>query len=308
MKVVQEKIDATRAHQLLDASNRAGQKQRRLSQTRIDKFARAMADGQWQLTHQAIALDENGILIDGQHRMAALIQSDTTQEFLIAYAAAQETFDVIDTGQARTPSDALAIAGYQNVNQVASAARILLSYELIKGTKIRISAVSRQFTNVDILNLVEGKRGDLLIHSVVEAGHISGTLGRFGTRTWMSAAIVLLLESEVNKDIAKEFLTKLRTGEMLAAGSPILSMRRWIMSDGGWVSNGANDRQTVGLAVFIKTLNAWLRKEHRNLSMFKPAIEFMPEITLPEGFTADKGYGDDVRTPLEIEEATEQTA
>lgn len=306
MKIVQETIDARRAHALLDAAGKAGQKQRHLSEKRVEKFAHAMNAGQWQLTHQAIAVDKDGVLIDGQHRLAAVVRSDTEQEFLVAYESQPETFDVIDTGSARTASDTLAIAGYVNVNQIAASARILLSYELAKGTKANIAATGRQFTNADVLALVESERGDILIHSVTEAGTIAGAIGRYGTRTWLGAGIVLLMESDVHRDIAKEFLTKLRTGEMLAAGSPILAMRRWMMSDGGWVSNQANDRQTVGLAVFIKTLNAWLAKDRRNLAMFKPGVEFMPEIKTPDNFLTAGTYGDDERTPLEIEDTLAQ--
>jgi hypothetical protein len=306
MKVVVEKVDARRAHQLLDAAARAGQKQRHLSEKRVEKFAHAMISGQWQLTHQAIGIDKDGIMIDGQHRMAAVIRSNTTQEFLIAYEAEPSTFDVIDTGQARTASDILSIAGYANVNQIAAAARILLSYDLVKGTKGNIASTGRQFTNADILKFVEGPRGDILVHAVNEATNISSQVGRFGARSWLAAGVVLLMESGVHRDIAKEFLIKMRTGEMLAAGSPILAMRRWIMSDGGWVSNTAADRQTVGLSVFIKTLNAWLAKDRRNLAMFKPGVEFVPEIRLPEGFLTAGTYGDDERTPLEVEDTIAQ--
>jgi hypothetical protein len=306
MKVVVETIDARRAHALLDTAARAGQKQRHLSEKRVEKFARAMVEGQWQLTHQGIGIDKDGVLIDGQHRLAAVIRSNTEQQFLVAYEADAQTFDVIDTGQARTAADILSIAGYANVNQISAAARILLSYDLVKGTKGNIASAGRQFTNADILNFVEGPRGDILVHAVNEATNIAGQAGRFGARSWLSAGVVLLLESGVHKDIAKEFLTKLRTGEMLAAGSPILAMRRWIMSDGGWVSNTASDRQTVGLAVFIKTLNAWLAKDRRNLAMFKPGVEFVPEIKLPEGFLTMGSYGDDERLTSEIEDTIAQ--
>lgn len=306
MKVVVEKVDAKRAHQLLDAAVRAGQKQRHLSEARVSKFARAMSDGQWQLTHQGIALDKDGVLIDGQHRLAAVIRSNTTQEFLVAYESAPDTFDVIDTGQARTAADILSIAGYVNVNQVSAAARILLAYDLVKGTKSNISSAGRQFTNADILKLVESSRGDILVHAAAEAGTIAGTFGRFGARSWLTAGIVLLMESGVHRDIAREFLQKLRTGEMLAAGSPILAMRRWVMSDGGWVSNPAGDRQTVGLGVFIKTLNAWLVKDRRNLAVFKVGTEFMPEIKLPEDFLTAGTYGDDERVTSEIAETINQ--
>lgn len=304
MKVVVEKIDPNRAAELLRAAERAGQRQRLLQSSRVDKFATAMQRGQWRLTHQAIAIDEHGILIDGQHRMQAVVRSDTTQEFLVAYAADPDSFDVIDTGAARKAADTLQIAGYTNANQLASAARILLAYELVKGTKNGIATAGRIFTNADIVRFMEGSRGDILVHAATEAGAIASAFGRYGARTWLAAGITLLMESGVHRDVAQEFLVRLRTGEMLAAGSPILAMRRWVMSDGGWVSNTGNDRQTVGLAVFIKTLNAWLAKDRRNLAVFRAGTEFMPEIKLPESFLTAGTYGeDDELTTTEFAEA-----
>lgn len=306
MKVVQETIDAKRAHELLDGAVRSGQKQRHLSEKRVQKFSNAMLAGQWQLTHQAIAIDSDGILIDGQHRLAAVIRSGTSQEFLVAYESESATFDVIDTGQARTASDTLAIAGYTNVNVLSASARMLMSYDDVKGTKGTMSGAASKYTSADILGFLESKRGEILMASISEGSSLAQVFSRYGAKTWLTAAVVLLMESDVHKDIAKEFLTKLRTGEMLAAGSPILAMRRWMMSDGGWVSNNHTQRPMIGIAVFIKTLNAWLAKDRRQLAIFRVGSEIMPVIKTPEDFLTAGTYGDDERTPMEIEETLVQ--
>lgn len=306
MKVVQEKVDATRARELLDTASKAGQRQRHLSERRVERYARAMEKGDWRLTHQAIAIDKHGVMNDGQHRMAAVIKSDTVQEFLFVYDTDPDMFDVIDTGAARTAADTLSIAGYGNVNQLAAGARMLMAYDVVKGTKQRLTSVTGQYSNADVHAFMETPRGEILMAALHEAAVLANVFGRYGSKTWLSAAITLLMESDVHRDIAAEFLTKLRTGEMLTAGSPILAMRRWMMSDTGWAAASQNDRSTQGVAVFIKTLNAWLAKEHRMVSVFKAGIEFMPVITLPEGFLTAGTYGDDERTPLEIEETLAQ--
>ena len=48
-------------------------------------IARDMKAGHWRLTHQGIAFDPAGVLIDGQHRLWAIVESDTT---LLAWSAA----------------------------------------------------------------------------------------------------------------------------------------------------------------------------------------------------------------------------
>lgn len=42
---------------------------RPLKQAHVDRLAREMAAGRWRLTHQGIAFDVSGCLIDGQHRL-----------------------------------------------------------------------------------------------------------------------------------------------------------------------------------------------------------------------------------------------
>jgi hypothetical protein len=289
---------------LLERSRNAGQKQRHLSERRVEKFANAMLKGQWHLTHQTIGLDSNGILIDGQHRLAAVVASDTVQQFLVVYESDPDTFDVIDTGAARSPSDSLAIAGYTNVNILAASARMLIAYEQIKGTKITLGSAGRVLTTADVMRMVESERGELLMASIGEGDALARGFGRNGAKTWLSAAVVLLMESDVPKDVAMEFLTKLRTGEMLAGGDPILAMRKWMMSDGGWISNSHSLRNQIGIAVFIKTVNAWLVKDTKKIAVFKPTVEVMPEIVVPENRLTAGTYPEETAVERQLEEVS----
>lgn len=53
----------------------------------VDNYAEQMKDGKWDLTGQGITFDENGDLIDGQHRLNAIIKSNTPVEMLIVWDA-----------------------------------------------------------------------------------------------------------------------------------------------------------------------------------------------------------------------------
>jgi hypothetical protein len=52
--------------------------QRPISKDFVHKYADVMARNGWELTHQGIAFDAAGRLIDGQHRMAAVVKSSAT--------------------------------------------------------------------------------------------------------------------------------------------------------------------------------------------------------------------------------------
>ena len=42
-----------------------------------------MRNGLWELNGAAIVIDEFGNLIDGQHRLSAVVESGTTQQFVV---------------------------------------------------------------------------------------------------------------------------------------------------------------------------------------------------------------------------------
>jgi hypothetical protein len=49
---------------------------RPLSKPIVKAFAEAMRRGEWVVTHRGIAFDTNGVLVDGQHRLAAIVEAD----------------------------------------------------------------------------------------------------------------------------------------------------------------------------------------------------------------------------------------
>lgn len=42
----------------------------------VKGFAEAMSRGEWMVTHQGIAFSSAGVLVDGQHRLAAVIEAE----------------------------------------------------------------------------------------------------------------------------------------------------------------------------------------------------------------------------------------
>ncbi|MER8186724.1 hypothetical protein [Kitasatospora sp. NPDC094015] len=76
-----------------------------LKRSNIDKFKTILRAGQFRTTHQGFALDWHGCLIDGQHRAAALIETNTTVTAQVTYNLDPEAFAAIDGGRVRTAGD-----------------------------------------------------------------------------------------------------------------------------------------------------------------------------------------------------------
>jgi len=83
--------------------------QRVASKHTVKGYAEAMKRGEWRLTHQGIATDVNGYLIDGQHRLLAVIEAGMTIPMTLFSGVPESSFSVLDIGKKRNISDLLAI-------------------------------------------------------------------------------------------------------------------------------------------------------------------------------------------------------
>jgi len=71
----------------------------------LEALCAAMLRGEWITTHQGIAFAASGRLLDGQHRLEAIVKSGMAIEMLVVYGLDDAAFGAIDTGVKRTISD-----------------------------------------------------------------------------------------------------------------------------------------------------------------------------------------------------------
>ena len=108
---------------------------RTVNRSAILRFAEDMKAGLWKLTHQGIAFDEAGRLIDGQHRCRAVVLSGATVRMLVSWYTGASPLQKIDRGTARTVGDALEVSGeFRKGHGTAVAATLNAMSGLILGT------------------------------------------------------------------------------------------------------------------------------------------------------------------------------
>jgi len=106
--VTREMVTPAMAMDWLDHANTSN---RKVSEPHVQRLARDMASGEWKLTHEGIAFDPSGILIDGQHRLWAVVMSETPVEMHVWRSVTREALMAIDCGRARTLGDMLRLSG-----------------------------------------------------------------------------------------------------------------------------------------------------------------------------------------------------
>lgn len=109
-------------------------KNRKPKQGHIAALARDMQRGDWQLNGDAIRVSQEGVLLDGQHRLLACVKSGVAFQTILIRGLSADVRATIDSGAVRTYADRLSMRGVPNASQVAAAGRLvvgLASGELI---------------------------------------------------------------------------------------------------------------------------------------------------------------------------------
>lgn len=99
-----ETITPNVAQNILDHKNYGN---RKIRPSVVERYARIMLAGDWHLSPEAIVISKTGRLLNGQHRLSAVVKSGVTVQFLTIRGPADNVFSVLDRGAIRSTADAL---------------------------------------------------------------------------------------------------------------------------------------------------------------------------------------------------------
>lgn len=108
----------------------------------VEWFSNLIKNGEWVLTHQGIAFDVNGRLIDGQHRMLAIAKSGIDTPILVTRNLKPEAYNAIDTHSRRSLADVYKI----NARYAAFITTI---------SKFKAGSCGSKFNNNETLNIIK---------------------------------------------------------------------------------------------------------------------------------------------------------
>jgi hypothetical protein len=237
---------------------------RPLRESLVSGLKHKMTTGKWLNNYDAIIISSDGILLDGQHRLAACIAGNIEFVCDIRVMADKSHFPEINTGVSRTPGDTLNIAGYKNYNQLALAATYLFHYK--NDSLLYKNKLPRE----DILKIVK-EYPDILDVSLTYAE-------RAYHYTCLSKGVGMFLHyafSEIDSDMANEFFNKFSTGENMEHGDPELAITRLLLNNKN--SNKRYDKITL-MAFIIKAWNARRKGKKLSVIRWEQKVEKFPSI------------------------------
>lgn len=118
-------VTPDQARRWLDHNDR----NRNLNVQRATRLADDMTAGRWMFDGATIRFAADGTLLDGQHRLTAIVLSDQTVLALIVTGLDPASQDVMDTGRRRSAADMFTIAGETDGKGLAAVARLVVSWQ-----------------------------------------------------------------------------------------------------------------------------------------------------------------------------------
>lgn len=102
---------------------------RPLTKNQVKFYARQMSEGKWRINGEAICFDKDGNLINGQHRLSAVVEAGVPIASIVARGIDKEAFATYDSGMNRKISDVFALKSIPNATSVSS---IVNKYVMLK--------------------------------------------------------------------------------------------------------------------------------------------------------------------------------
>lgn len=235
----------------------------------IRRYARDMAKGRWALNGETIKISQNGVPIDGQHRLEACILADVAFTTAVAYNVDDAAHYSIDTGMKRTASDELAFRDEGNSRQLAAVLGLLWSYER-RSVGDRYQVPSTQ----EVVEFLDSRPE--VRPAVITAGRVTHHIPVARTPF---AATLALLQRQHDEEIAEAFAMSVQTGAGCVEGDAVLALRQYAINIAG--QRRVRPDQAEWFAICIKGANAWLQRRplrYMTWRRFGPKPEPFPQL------------------------------
>ncbi len=132
----------------------------------VARYVRQIHEDRWKLTHQGIAFTKNGFLLDGQHRLFAIIESGVSVPMRVCINESIDNYDVIDCGRNRSHLD---VVRMRKRDSTITSAHTLTLKAMLAGFSCR---TANRWSNAEIHEFYE-KHSSAVVFTVQRFREIS---------------------------------------------------------------------------------------------------------------------------------------
>lgn len=236
---------------------------RNLRKRKVSQYAAMMTRGQWLADGDTYKWDVNGVLLDGQHRLAAIVEANhTVKDAVVMHGLPPESFKVLDSGMMRTPGDALG-NNVASKGHKASAIRLLYVIELMEADPRRSDNMTA-VTRTDISDYYADYTADM-DHCTKMGDKIYSAFKGGNRSAWIAFVHLAQKASPLH---AEEFLEGVLSGANLDKNDARLALRNWLANARRLPTAGAH------LGMLIKAWNNWMTGVTRTSMLFRDEEKF----------------------------------
>lgn len=231
-----------------------------------ERYAETMRRGAWLMNGEAIIVSSSGRLLDGQHRLHAVMMAGTSVPMLIISGVQNEeqAFNSLNSGRRRSNADRLSGRGEKYYALLASSITWLYRYQYGVTT-----AKATRGVDPDVQSALLEKHGG--IRDWLEPGDkLRRAVGFQGS----IMVFLLYAASRRYPESAMTFYTQCLEGINLTKANPAYLLRGRIVQRSGII----RIHSAVLLALCIKAWNAHANHEVLGNLRYAPATEDFPEI------------------------------
>ncbi|MCI1868522.1 hypothetical protein [Bifidobacterium crudilactis] len=216
---------------------------RNVSQARVDVWTEAMKRGEWRMNGEAIKISGDGTILDGQHRLYAVVKSGVTIPILIITGLPRQSQETMDTGKSRKLADVLTLRGEKNTALLAAVVTGLARYERWGVQAAFLSTNSYPVTNGQALAWLEDHPD---VHDSV---NVARSVGSHASAPGKIIGILHYRFTHINVEDGEDFFDKLDTGAGMEQGHPILALRKQLKLIHDDPMQGYNPQRVSGLII-----------------------------------------------------------
>lgn len=236
----------------------------------VQRLAEAMRRGEWRLNGEAIQVATDGTLLNGQHRLEAVVQSGETVPMLVVSGLPLRSQDTIDTGTRRRLADVLALRGETDTTNLASALTVLHRYR--NGFRLD-NAGHTAPTPQQALRLLEAEPG------IRDAVRFARRVRRDAGLSPSIGALSYHVFSTISSSDTTEFFDRLCDPEGLDPTDPVYRLRA-VLDRAREERSYAPTLHSLG-AMTIKAWNAFREGQSMELLLFRPGGKSPEKFPVP---------------------------
>lgn len=227
------------AMRLLDANKL----NRPLASGHAERIAQQITNGKWRFNGDTIKISDTGDVLDGQHRLWAIIESKTAVETIIVDGIKRDAFATIDTiRKPRSLGDTVALSGNTRHRSVIGGA---LSW-LVRWQRGAIEAYKmpkNRIENSDVEAALTDNPG------IIRAVERACTVRSVANPSLMG--FLYYVAANRNEEIAERMMATLADPSGVGVNDPFFRLRHYFITD-----HHKKKNPLMSIAITIKALNA----------------------------------------------------